>query len=171
MNNPGALSAALTQGAIFLGVVIVSAVHVFHLQKLNHYVHSGGHVRRFKTGAGYALAPIVFAVLAISVLTALHVVNCVLWGVLAWGLGAFDNLPDAVFYAFENYTALGLTRVQSAWPWRFLAPAISFTGVLCFAWTGAILAGMFVRLYGASDEAVESQPSDKPSAGDLRASP
>ncbi len=141
------------QAYIFLSVVAVSAFHIFHLQKLNRYVHRAGHVRHLRPGPGYDLAPIVFALVAIAVLTALHTLNCILWGVIMYAPGAFPNLSDAIFFAFENYTALGLTQVDIAWPLRYFAPAICFTGVICFAWTGAILAAMFVSLYGADGNA------------------
>jgi hypothetical protein len=157
VNDFGLVHYLIVQFYIFCGVVIVSAFHVFHLQKLNRYVHDAGHVRHLKAGPGYSLAPIAFTFVAIAVLTVLHVVNCVIWGGLMWAAGGFAALSDSVFFAFENYTALGLTRVEIAWPWRYFAPAICFTGVLCFAWTGAILAAMFVRIYGASDKAPDAR--------------
>ena len=141
----------LAQCYIFCGVVGVTAFHVFHLQRLNRYVHDLGHIRHLKPSNGYEWTSVAFVMLAIAILTGLHVLNCVMWGLMVWMAGAFVNVWDSLFYAFENYTALGLTRVEVPWPWRYFAPAISFTGVLCFAWTGAILAAMFVRLYGSSD--------------------
>lgn len=144
----------LAQVYIFCGVVGVTSFHVFHLHWLNRYVHAAGQIRHLKPGGGLASASasIGYVVLAIAILTTLHVVNCLIWGLMVWMAGAFDRMEDAVFYAFEDYTALGLTRVEIPWRWRYFAPAISFTGVLCFAWAGAILAAMFVRLYGASSD-------------------
>jgi len=144
----------LSQCYIFCGLIGVTAFHVFQLHWLNRYVHDAGHIRHLKPGDGLAAAStsVGYVILAIAILTGLHVVNCLIWGMMVWITGAFINISDSIYFAFENYTALGLTRVEIPWRWRYFAPAISFSGVICFAWAGAILAAMFVRVYGATSD-------------------
>lgn len=85
---------------------------------------------------------IVLSFLAISVATNL------LWGAFVYAAGAVGSYHSGVFFALENYTSLGLTRVQVDERWRTLAPLISLSGVFCLGWSTAVLVNVFNHLYG-----------------------
>ncbi len=98
---------------VFCGVVGVVTAYVYHLQWLTRYVHEADHIRHLKIPDGYSLAPILFIGCAITILTALHIGNCLIWGILIWIVGAFPTLPDSIFFAFENYTTLANCQFPS----------------------------------------------------------
>lgn len=85
------------------------------------------------------------------VLFALHMLTNFGWGYFIYLEGAVPNFRQGVYYSLENYTGLGLTRVNVADHWRMLAPMISLSGVFCLSWSTAVLVSFFSRLYANLD--------------------
>ena len=81
------------------------------------------------------------------VLFALHMLTNFAWGYFIYLEGAVQNFREGVFFSLENYTSLGLTRVNVDDRWRMLAPMISLSGVFCLSWSTAVLVSFFGRLY------------------------
>ena len=138
--------------ATFLCVAAFLTIVPVHLVGL-HGVATA--LRRWPSGH-LARAPFVREALFVGVvmvlLFALHFLTNMLWGVFVQNFAGVGSYREALFYSFENYTSLGLTRVQVDERWRMLAPMISLSGVFCLGWSTAILINIFGRLYSTSAE-------------------
>ena len=106
----------------------------------------GGHLAR----ARFAREA-VFVNAVMALLFALHFLTNMLWAAFVEVYAGFGSYREALFFSFENYTSLGLTRVQVDDRWRMLAPMISLSGIFCLGWSTAILVNTFSRLYRTSD--------------------
>ena len=84
---------------------------------------------------------------AMMVLFSLHMLTNVAWGYFIYLMGATPNFREGVYYSLENYTGLGLTRVDVGDRWRMLAPMISLSGVFCLSWSTAVLVSFFGQIY------------------------
>jgi hypothetical protein len=84
---------------------------------------------------------------AMMLLFALHMLTNFAWGLFMYVAGALDVYRECIFYSLENYTSLGLTRVNVDDRWRMLAPMISLSGVFCLSWSTAVLVAFFGQLY------------------------
>lgn len=84
---------------------------------------------------------------AMMLLFLLHMLTNVCWGAFMYWAGALPVYRECMFYSFENYTSLGLTRVNVGEEWRMLAPMISLSGVFCLSWTTALLVSFFGQVY------------------------
>lgn len=84
---------------------------------------------------------------AMMVMFALHMFTNFGWGLFMYVFGALTVYRECVFYSLENYTSLGLTRVNVDDRWRMLAPMISLSGVFCLSWSTAVLVSFFGQLY------------------------
>jgi hypothetical protein len=138
------LAASLLCVAAFLTIVPVHLVGLHGVATV---------LRRWPEGH-LARAPFAREALFVGVvmvlLFVLHFLTNMLWGVFIQSFAGFESYRAALFYSFENYTSLGLTRVQVDERWRMLAPMISLSGVFCLAWSTAILVNTFSRLYSTS---------------------
>lgn len=84
---------------------------------------------------------------AMMLLFWLHMLTNFAWGFFIALMGATPNFREGVYYSLENYTGLGLTRVDVADRWRMLAPMISLSGVFCLSWSTAVLVSFFGQIY------------------------
>lgn len=98
------------------------------------------------TGAS-AFGEAVFVIRVIVSLFSIQLVTNLLWGGFIYAMGVVPAYKNALFYSLENYTSLGLTRVQVDETWRALAPMISLSGVFCLGWSTAILVSVFGHVY------------------------
>jgi hypothetical protein len=75
----------------------------------------------------------------VSVLTAAHVLEVLVW---AFAYLIFDAAPagaNLVYFAFVNYTTLGYGDVLPSERWRLLGPITAMTGMLLFGWSTAVI--------------------------------
>jgi len=84
---------------------------------------------------------------AMMLLFSLHMLTNFAWGLFMFMAGALSIYRECIFYSLENYTSLGLTRVNVDDRWRMLAPMISMSGVFCLSWSTAVLDNFFGQLY------------------------
>jgi hypothetical protein len=90
---------------------------------------------------------IIIILSAMMLLFTLHMLTNVAWGLFMYLAGALSVYRECIFYSLENYTSLGLTRVNVDDRWRMLAPMISLSGVFCLSWSTAVLVSFFSHLY------------------------
>ena len=95
---------------------------------------------------------ILFVLMVMLLLFGLHLATNLGWAGFMHLAGVLGRYEERIFYSFENYTSLGLTRVDVGDRWRMLAPMISFSGVFCLAWSTAVLVNLFNHLYTVPDD-------------------
>ena len=98
------------------------------------------------------LGEILFVLGVMLLLFVLHLATNVGWAAFMHMAGILDSYDQRIFYSFENYTSLGLTRVDVDDQWRMLAPMISFCGIFCLAWSTAVLVNLVGHLYAMTDD-------------------
>lgn len=125
----------------FLAIVPFNLVGLHWSARLYHRL-SAGDLRSLKFQ--YA---VLYILMVMLVLFILHLLTNFAWGLFGYLAGALPTYREGVFYSLENYTGLGLTRVQVPEKWRMLAPMISLSGVFCLGWSTAVLVGVFGPLY------------------------
>ena len=65
----------------------------------------------------------------------LHMAEISVWGVVLHKMGLVPNLRDAVYFAANTYTTLGMGPMSLPHSWRELSPMIAIAGLFTFAWT------------------------------------
>lgn len=136
-------------GFSIVAFLVIVSVHVLMLHRV------AAIVRRRPPGSmtgASVFGEAAFVVRVIVSLFSIQFVTNVLWGGFIQAMGVVPAYKNALFYSLENYTSLGLTRVQVDETWRALAPLISLSGVFCLGWSTAILASVFGRLYATKPD-------------------
>jgi hypothetical protein len=128
--------------------VVIVCLHVIGLQLVSRRLHMRTPRRLHLADAGAGVL-VTFQLLVL--LISLHGLNMVLWALFTLGIGAFDDFETAMFFNLENYTALGLTRVQIPELWRSIPVYISLTGVFCLAWSTSVLVNVNRHLVTAAE--------------------
>jgi hypothetical protein len=138
-------------GAFGIGIsafIVIVSGHILSLHAV------AGMVQRLPRGHLQGAAFIrdaLFVLPVLALFVSLHLTTNLLWGVVIEAVGAVRTYRDAVFFSLENYTSLGLTRVQVDEIWRTLAPLISLSGVFCLGWSTAVLITLFSHVYWSRD--------------------
>ena len=132
-------------GLCIIGFMIIVALHLVGLHlcmrefRRRFYVRDASHQHFYQT--------MILVLAAMMLLFALHMFTNIGWGYFIYAQGATANFREGVYYSLENYTGLGLTRVDVADHWRMLAPMISLSGVFCLSWSTAVLVSFFGQIY------------------------
>jgi hypothetical protein len=132
-------------GLCILAFMVIVALHLMSL----HFA-----IRLFRK---YVVVPnisqlryhqtVILILSAMMLLFSLHLLTNFGWGLFMFIAGALPSYRESIFYSLENYTSLGLTRVNVDDRWRMLAPMISLSGVFCLSWSTAVLVSFFGQLY------------------------
>src|SRR5205807_6198452 len=74
------------------------------------------------------------AVLILVVLLALAgiILQIMIWALALWNLDQFPDARDAFFCSANNFTALGLDRLEIQGKWRLLGPIEAINGAIMF---------------------------------------
>ena len=132
-------------GLCILAYMVIVALHVVGLHgavrifRQNFHTHDIAKMRYHQT--------VILILSAMMVLFSLHLLTNFAWGAFIHAAGVLPTFRDGVFYSLENYTSLGLTRVNVGDTWRMLAPMISLSGVFCLAWSTAMLVSFLGQIY------------------------
>ncbi len=128
----------------FMGIVTVHVVLLHGIANLARRRPQGSLTR------GAYAADIAFVLALIGSLFAINFISNLMWGTFIAFMDIVPTFRNALFYSLENYTSLGLTRVQVDDCWRTLAPLISLSGVFCLSYSTAILVTVFNHVYNAN---------------------
>lgn len=128
-----------TADTMLLGLIptiLIICAHVLNLHWISRHFHV-----RLPRGfhRDQALGGVLITFQLLVIILGLHALNVVYWSFFSLWVGAFPRFEDASFFVLENYTGLGLTRIQIPELWRSVAVYISLTGVICLAWSTSVL--------------------------------
>lgn len=82
-------------------------------------------------------------------LTALHLVQILLWALYYRGRGCLPDFETALYFSGVSYTTLGYGDVVLPQQWRMLGPAEGLTGILMCGLSTALFFGIAHRLLEA----------------------
>ena len=132
-------------GLSMLAFVVIVAIHLMGLHLSIRLFRRNFNADYIKTLRYHQTVIIILS--AMMLLFTLHIATNFAWGVFMHLFGVLSSYRECVFYSLENYTSLGLTRVNVDDRWRMLAPMISLSGVFCLSWSTAVLVSFFGQLY------------------------
>jgi hypothetical protein len=132
-------------GLCVLAFVVIVALHLMGLHAAIRMFRKNFQIEYIKQLRYHQTVLIILT--AMMVMFTLHMATNLAWGVFMYGAGALTVYRECIFYSLENYTSLGLTRVNVDDRWRMLAPMISLSGVFCLSWSTAVLVSFFGQLY------------------------
>jgi hypothetical protein len=135
----------LSFGICIFAFMVIVALHLMGLHICLREFRRRFHIRDAAKLQFYHTMILILS--AMMLLFALHMVTNFCWGYFIYLEGATPNFREGVYYSLENYTGLGLTRVDVADRWRMLAPMISLSGVFCLSWSTAVLVSFFGQIY------------------------
>jgi len=82
--------------------------------------------------------------------------DAVLWAHAYLGVGAIEQLEEALYFSMVTFTTLGYGDVTLPPDWRLLASFEAANGIIMFGWTTALVAAVIQRLAperaGGNDE-------------------
>lgn len=132
------------------GICIIAFMVIVALHLMGLHVCLREFRDRFRIGNAAKLKfyqTMILILSAMMLLFTLHMLTNFCWGYFIYLMGATPSFREGVYYSLENYTGLGLTRVNVGDRWRMLAPMISLSGVFCLSWSTAVLVSFFGQIY------------------------
>ncbi len=121
----------LVLGATML--LIITIIHGAGLDRIVAlYQHRAELLRKKKRHP--RMATLVFAN-AILLMLFLHLTEITIWGVVLHKIRLIPNSRDAIYFAANTYTTLGMGPMSLPHQWRELSPMIAIAGLFTFAWT------------------------------------
>ncbi len=96
---------------------------------------------------------------AIGSLTALHLVETLVWAIPISVAGLIPKMRDSYYYVLESYTTLGEGDVALPDQWRLIGPMIAMSGLFTFGWTGSVLVGIMTE-FGKLDRKRANEQED-----------
>jgi hypothetical protein len=121
----------LVLGAIML--VIVTLIHGAGLDRIVALYQNLAETLRQKKRHP-RMAMMIFSG-AILLMLFLHLTEITIWGVVLHKIGLIPNSRDAIYFAANTYTTLGMGPMELPHSWRELSPMIAIAGLFTFAWT------------------------------------
>jgi Ion channel len=123
--------AVIGLGALML--VVLTLIHGAGLDRIIAlYDSQADRLRKKKRHARMAMLAFASAIL---LMLFLHLAEISLWGVVLHKIGLVPNSRDAVYFAANTYTTLGMGPMALPHDWRELSPMIAIAGLFTFAWT------------------------------------
>lgn len=113
-------------------------------------VHAGGTLAVIRLVRRHHVEPRVHAIhrpvgaLVVGFLCvfALHMIEVAIWAGAYLGLGAFNELEEALYFSITCFTTLGFGDVVIGKPWRLLGASEGMIGLVLLGWS----AGLFLVL-------------------------
>jgi len=105
-------------------------------------------VRRIEMKDTFVPAFMQYTVIIVSTGTLLvvgHFLEVVVWAVTYAMAGAAPPGADLIYFAFGNYTTLGLGDINPVDGWRLLAPMTALNGIMLIGWSTALIVEVLRR--------------------------
>lgn len=104
----------------------------------------------------YWVGGTIFLMFIVSVLEVL------VWALTYMGLGAIQNIEQALYFSMVTFTTLGYGDVLLDERWRLLGSFEAANGIIMFGWTTAIVIAVVQRVYYSEQSGTDhSVASDK----------
>lgn len=124
---------------ILLGVgllIVTVVIHMTSLMELREQLHR---LPMPKSWRYHLMQESVVATVVVTLLSFIHILEVVVWGLAYFTVGAISRLDDAVYYSMTTYTTVGAEGVEIGASFRGLAGFESLIGPVMVAWSTAFL--------------------------------
>ena len=121
---------------IALGALMLLIITLIHGAGLNQIVALyQNRAERLRTHNRHPrMASLLFAG-SIVLMLFLHLTEITIWGVVLYKIKLVESSRDAIYFAANTYTTLGMGPMALPHDWRELSPMIAIAGLFTFAWT------------------------------------
>ena len=137
-------------------LIVVIAVHGVGIRTINRRFSKFW--ARVNSATPYWWTSSILAI-AIGSLTALHLMETLIWAIPISVGGLIPNMRNSYFYVLESYTTLGEGSVSLPERWRLIGPMIAMSGLFTFGWTGSVLVGIMTE-FGKLDRTQARERED-----------
>ena len=125
-------------------VVVTFAIHFVGLVGLSWVMRRGYMLRPDRAGGvAWQGATIVGMVMGLFIL---HSIQIWVYALVYLGVGQFDALEPALYFATSTFTTVGFGDIVLPPEWRMLAAAESMNGFLLIGWSTAFLVSVTARV-------------------------
>jgi hypothetical protein len=129
-------------------IAFTSVLHVLCLALFTARVEYA--VDHVKTRRHFSLTFALVMALAVTLVTALHIVEGGIWAVAYRVLGAIPDNRSAMLYSLGALTTYGDTNIHLEHRWKMLGALEALNGMLLFGLTTAFLFAMIQRVWPAA---------------------
>jgi uncharacterized membrane protein len=120
--------------------MIIHAFFMFLILKSHeYYLRFYSHIN----GIASVMLPLLFATFLIMISCFIQVL---IWALVVFDLGKFENFMDAIYFTSTTYTTIGAGKQYMEPPYRGLEPLIACTGMLVAGLNTAILFAVLSRI-------------------------
>jgi hypothetical protein len=133
-----------------LGLLLVAITVVIHAFGTTWLLHQLGRRYAKVTGPYKPTRTLWLLISTIIVLTALHILQIVIW---AWAymillpVAVLDTFEEAAYFSFVTFTTLGYGDITLPHIWRILSGYEALNGVLLIGWSTAMLFAVVQRTW------------------------
>lgn len=124
-------------------MAICMIIHAFFmfliLKSLEFYLRYYSHIKGIISVMGPLLVATFFIIISCYI-------QILLWGLLVYDLGKFENFQDAIYFSSTTYTTIGAGKQYLVAPYRALEPMIACTGMLIAGLNTAVLFAVLSRI-------------------------
>ena len=92
-------------------------------------------------------------------LTALHMLQIVIWGVFYWATGCMPDAESAFYFSGVTYSTVGYGDLVLPRQWRMLGPVEGLTGILMCGLSTGFFFALVSRLAGIAEPEKASEPA------------
>ena len=132
---------------IFLGsflVLVTTVAHMFATAAALIMLKDVGRLLHMNKASTLQRALLVAGLVVCMFLVSL--LDAVLWAHAYLGVGAIEQLEEALYFSMVTFTTLGYGDVTLPNDWRLLASFEAANGIIMFGWTTALVAAVIQRL-------------------------
>jgi len=130
-----------------LMVVLCVGIHGFGLFGLNHAVRTEASVERLRHINQLSPRGVLFTLVIVLAMLALHGLEIWLFALVYMGLGATSGLEESLYFSTISYSTVGYSDIHITQDWRLLGAFESVLGIFLLGWSTAF----FFRMIGRID--------------------
>jgi hypothetical protein len=147
--------------ALGIGAFILVFLTLFHGVGL-HWILVGQRrgERRLRSGRPHVIAASALFAWSVFLMLDLHLVEIVIWAFALNHMGLIEHAYDAIYFCANDYTTLGMGKMDVDSHWHIISPIIGISGLFTFAWTTSALVDVVAanrQLLGALEEERERE--------------
>jgi hypothetical protein len=116
--------------------------------------------RSLRSGRPYVVAASALFAWSVFLMLDLHLVEIVIWAFALNHMGLIEHAYDAIYFCANDYTTLGMGKMDVDSHWHIISPIIGISGLFTFAWTTSALVDVVAanrQLLGALEEERERE--------------
>lgn len=139
---------------LLLGTLMIGLTVVFHALALDFIIRKVGWLEDGLKQMRSLRKALSLSIIVLSVFAVL-VAEMWAWCGLFYGVGAFPNMEQALYYSVSSFTTVGYGDLVAAEEWRLPGGIESANGLFLFGWSAAFIFEITTTLYRREAKKIE----------------